>query len=188
MDFVETIDASKYIKDVIHLVQVSNSCKYLVAAGTCRTIAVWIKTPKQWKHHLNLPKYLVPTTAIALHPDAPRVVATFTDGKFFEYDLDEMRFTCSKDAREQLADNSREHCINNILYDSRNENVFILHNDTNLIVLHKMQNGKDEMELKKKRRTRTDSTDEVASVKVKFIKSYEVRQKCRGFICQLILI
>lgn len=104
IDFSETIDTSKgkpsqktgstifyatfsirfiAIKStIIHLV-VSKCGRYLVCAGSCCNITVFKSSKKSgaWKHHINLPKYNLPPTAIALHQKSPLLVAAFSDSK-----------------------------------------------------------------------------------------------------------
>lgn len=67
---------------IVHLV-VSNCGRYLVCAGTCCNIAVYKSSKKSgaWKHHINLPKYNLAPTAIALHHNSPLLVAAFSDSK-----------------------------------------------------------------------------------------------------------
>ncbi|XP_055845240.1 U3 small nucleolar RNA-associated protein 4 homolog [Episyrphus balteatus] len=171
IDHSQTIKTSKYIKDTIHLVAVSNCGNYFVTAGTCRTIAVWIKKDKHFKHHLNLPRYTAPTTAISIHRDSPRLVASFSDSKIFEYDLEEMCFTCTE--KDCYVKDSETHCVNSIVLDHRNPNMFILHNDTSLFVLEKclpdaVGGGDDGVKKKKKL-----IESKVAGLKLKFQKKYQ---------------
>lgn len=170
IDYQETIDVSKSIKDVINLITISPCGKYLVVAGTCRIISVWTKTKKGWQHHLNLPKYIVPTTAIAIHYYKPCIVATFSDGKIFEYDLEEMKFTCS--SRQMFISKTNTHCINGIILDPKNENIFILHNDTSLFVLLK---NEEIIKTKNKILKTEETSTTIANLKLKFTKSYEVK-------------
>ncbi|XP_055913784.1 U3 small nucleolar RNA-associated protein 4 homolog [Eupeodes corollae] len=169
IDHSQTIDASKYIKDTIHLVDVSNCGNYFVTAGTCRTIAVWIKKGKHYKHHLNLPRYTAATTAISIHQDSPRLVAVFSDSKIFEYDLEEMCFTCTD--KDFFVKESETHCVNSIILDRRNPNIFVLHNDTTLFVLEKCTSEDVDSKITKKKKQTTDS--KVAGLRLKFQKNYQ---------------
>lgn len=84
IDFDETIETSKHIKDTIQSLTVSKNGNYLVVSGSCCSIAVWQhhgKKRKEWKHYTNLPKYTVPPTAIAIHENLNRLVAAFPDLK-----------------------------------------------------------------------------------------------------------
>lgn len=168
IDYCETIDALRAIRDVIHLLTISHCGRYLVAAGTCRTIAVWQKMQKHWDHYFNLPKYMVPTTAIALHYAKPRLVAAFTDGKIFEYDLDEMAFTCS--SNKKFFSTCQTHSVNNIVLCNNNENIFILHNDKMLYVLEK-QPSEERNSIKT---AKSDGSKNTADLKLKYQKSFEV--------------
>ncbi|XP_067613802.1 U3 small nucleolar RNA-associated protein 4 homolog [Eurosta solidaginis] len=179
LDFVETIETSKHIKDIINHFIVSECGTYIVAAGTDRTIAVWsIFKGKHFKHHLNMPRYTAITTALAIETkNTPRLVAAFSDGKIIEYDLEEMCFTCSE--REYFVDNAETHCVTNILLDSRNSNNIILHNDAYLYVLEKVSVSKSEngevVEANKagKKLKHIVSDSKVCGLRLKFKKSYE---------------
>lgn len=183
LDFIESIEANKHIKDVINLFAISECGTYIVAAGADRTIAVWsIFQGKHFKHHLNMPRYSAITTALAIHANEPRLVAAFSDGKIIEYDLEEMCFTCSE--REYFVENAETHCVSNVLLDSRNANNIVLHNDAYLYVLEKVAdtNGETEYDYdgettdKKvgKKLKRVVSDNIVSGLCLKFKKSYEV--------------
>ncbi|XP_017486394.1 PREDICTED: U3 small nucleolar RNA-associated protein 4 homolog [Rhagoletis zephyria] len=183
LDFVESIETSKHIKDVINLLAVSECGTYVVATGTDHTIGVWrIFQGKHYKHHLNMPRYSAITTALAIHAKEPRLVAAFSDGKIIEYDLEEMCFTCSE--QEYFVDNAETHCVSNVLVDKRNPNHIILHNDAYLYVLEKTtskegENGQDEDagETPKKKAgkkfKRVNSDNKVSGLRLKFKKSFE---------------
>uniref|UniRef100_W8BSL2 Cirhin n=1 Tax=Ceratitis capitata TaxID=7213 RepID=W8BSL2_CERCA len=186
LDFIETIETAKHIRDVISLFAVSECGTYIVAAGADRTIAVWsIYQGKHFRHHLNMPRYSAITTAIAIHAKEARLVAAFSDGKIIEYDLEEMCFTCSES--EYFVENAETHCVTNILLDTRNTNNIILHNDAYLYVLEKVAatNGDlghhdeddDALVLPKKKSgkklKRIISDSKVSSLRLKFKKSYE---------------
>lgn len=183
LDFVESIETSKQIKDVINLFAVSECGTYIVVAGADRTIAVWsLFQGKHFKHHLNMPRYSAITTALAIHANAPRLVAAFSDGKIIEYDLEEMCFTCSE--REYFVENAATHCVSNVLLDSRNSKNIVLHNDAYLYVLEKVANTNGETEHDNedaeatgkqvgKKLKRVVSDNKVSGLRLKFKKSYE---------------
>nr|XP_014094570.1 U3 small nucleolar RNA-associated protein 4 homolog [Bactrocera oleae] len=183
LDFVESIETSKHIKDVVNIFAVSECGTYIVAAGADRTIAVWsIFQGKHFQHRLNMPRYSAVTTALAIHAHEPRLVAAFSDGKIIEYDLEEMCFTCSE--REYFVENAETHCVSNVLLDSRNTNNILLHNDAYLYVLEKVadtngetehDNGASEPTDKKvgKKLKRAVSDSKVSGLRLKFKKSYE---------------
>lgn len=85
IEFCETIQTSAIIEDTISQIEISQCGKYLVCAGLCGNIGVWkLHTQRKkahWKHLLNLPKYKLPPTALAIHRNSPKLVATFADSK-----------------------------------------------------------------------------------------------------------
>lgn len=85
VQFKETISSSAIIKDSISHIEISHCGTFLVCVGLCSTVAVWKqqtqKKKSQWKHLLNLPKYKIPPTAIAIHKNSPKLVAAFADSK-----------------------------------------------------------------------------------------------------------
>lgn len=136
IDYRETIRTEKLTAPISHIVA-SHCGTYLVCADICCNITVWRRTKRSWVHHINLPKYLLSPTAIAIHPNAPKLVVAFSDSKLFEYHLEEMKFLCS--TTKYFVENQKTHVIRNIILDSRNENIFILQNDTDLFVLKKLE-------------------------------------------------
>lgn len=80
-----TVDTRKVIKGTVSMATVSQCGVYLVVVGTCGTIAVYKEksggSSVGWKHFLNLPKYKLAPTAIALHANRPLLVAAFSDSK-----------------------------------------------------------------------------------------------------------
>lgn len=132
----ETIDAQKYLKAAITHIVVSNCGDFLVCAGLCCNISVWKRTKKGgWAHHLNLPKYPLAPVAMAIHKNSPKLVVAFADAKIFEYHLEEFRFLCS--SSRQFVKNQDTHVIRNIVLDPRDEDLFILHNETFLFTVKK---------------------------------------------------
>lgn len=137
INYRETIVAHTFLKAAISHIVVSNRGEYLVLAGICGNIAVWKRTRKSgWAHHINLPKYSLAPVAMAMHKNSPKLVMAFADGKIFEYHLEESRFLCA--SNRQLIINQDTHVIRNIALDPRNENVFILHNETFLFTVIKV--------------------------------------------------
>lgn len=132
----ETIDAHQFLKGgIIHFV-VSNCGNLLVCAGLCCNISVWKRTKKGgWAHHINLPKYPLAPVAMAMHKNSPKLVVAFADAKIFEYHLEEWRFLCS--SSRQFVKNQDTHVIRNIVLDPRDEDVFILQNETFLFSVKK---------------------------------------------------
>lgn len=177
IDLKQTIDTTKFIKDTIHLMDISNCGTYFVVAGTCRTISVWIKNKSEselYSHHIKLPRYLASTTAIALHQNIPRVVVAFSDGKIFEYDLEEMCFTCTD--KDFFNSHSGTHCIKGILLDSKNPNIYILYNEQKIFVVQKISK---EDSISNSKKSKCNET-EVPGLTIASQKAYEV---CIFFIC-----
>ncbi|XP_065359692.1 U3 small nucleolar RNA-associated protein 4 homolog [Calliphora vicina] len=181
LDFVECIDTSKHIKDSIKLFSVSLCGSYIVAASADRTIAVWsVYQGKHFKHLLNLPRYSAATTALAIHAEQPRIVAAFADGKIFEYDMEEMCFTCT--ALDYFVSNSDSFCITNIALDARNPNIFVMQNDSKMFVLEKCKQ-QDKLEdavmensnKKSLKKSRIENTADmqVDDLKLKMEKTFE---------------
>lgn len=80
------VDTRKVVRGTISMLTVSACGGWLVVVGTCGTIAVWRRKRRagvygEWKHFLNLPKYQLAPTAIALHAGKPLLVAAFSDAK-----------------------------------------------------------------------------------------------------------
>lgn len=135
IDYETTIDSSKWLKGAISHFVISDCNTYLVCTDVCCNVTVLQKSKQNWTHHINLPKYPLPPVAIAIHKNSPKLVATFADGKIFEYHLEEMKFLCA--TTNLFVSNQERFAIKNITLDPRNENVFIVHNDTYLFVLKK---------------------------------------------------
>lgn len=120
----------------------------MVCAGLCNNISVWNFVQKEkavgsWKPFIKLPQYKVPPTCISIRPNSSKLVAIFPDRKVFEYDLDELRFTFLSVIKSPHLEQTQP--INNITFDPRNDNILLLHNDTNVCVLtksNKQTNGK----------------------------------------------
>ncbi|KAM7357029.1 UTP4 small subunit processome component l(3)72Dn [Cochliomyia hominivorax] len=182
IDLVECIDTSKHIKDSIKLFTVSLCGSYMVAASADRTIAVWsVYQGKHFKHLLNLPRYTAATTALAIHAEQPRIVAAFANGKIFEYDMEEMCFTCSD--IDRFVTSSEDFCITNIVLDPRNPNIFVMQNDAKMFVLEKckpqeqleeavMENS-SKKSLKKTKVDNTPEETQVEGLKLKMEKTFE---------------
>lgn len=135
MEYEVSIDLGRSLKGPIGHIRLSHCGEYLVCSDVCCNIAVWRYSNENWSHHINLPKYSMSPVAIAIHKNSPKLVAAFSDGKIFEYHLEEMRFLCT--ASTFFVDNQDRYAIKNITLDPRNENVFIAHNDTFMFVLKK---------------------------------------------------
>lgn len=121
----------------------------MVCAGLCNNISVWKEGRSVgWKHYIKLPQYKIPPTSISIRPNSSTLAAIFPDRKVFEYDLEELRFTFLSIIKSSHFEQIQP--INNITFDPRNDNILLLHNDTNVCVLTKsnkqtngLANGKE---------------------------------------------
>lgn len=161
VNYVETIFADKYFKGAISHILSSNCGKYLVCAGTCGKISAWKFVGKAWKHHINLPKYPIAPCAIAIHKFSPKIVVSFPDSKIFEYHLEELKFLCS--SNRNFVDNQEFYVTRNIVLDPNNENVFALHNETQIFVLKKKHENV-ESKSKKSKIEKSNQDDGVADL------------------------
>lgn len=162
IELTETIETSGVLADSLNHAEVSHCGQYLVCSGLCGNIGVWkLQTQRkksQWKHLLNLPKHKVAPTALAIHRNAPKVVVAFADSKvlylintincycwlfeyfivsfqLYEYDLSETKITYTTNT--PFVQSQATHIISNIVLDPRNEDIFILQNDSHMFVVKK---------------------------------------------------
>lgn len=135
IDFETKFDLSKVLKGPIMHFIVSDCGKYVVATDVSCNITVWRQNKRDWMHHINLPKYHVSPVSIAIHKRTPKLIAAFSDGKLFEYHLEEMKFLCS--TTTHFVDSHERYAIRTIAPDPKNEDIFVVHNDQDLFVLQK---------------------------------------------------
>ncbi|XP_055687780.1 U3 small nucleolar RNA-associated protein 4 homolog [Lutzomyia longipalpis] len=140
-DHIQTIDTHKRIKDLIHLVTLSNCGKYLALAGLCNSVVVWRfeEESQRWKRHISLPKYTNPATAMRIHSSSLRLVVAYLDGKLIEYDLEELKFTFSVQIQEEIP----QRPINSVVLDSRNPDLFILQDEKMIFSIKKVVEAED---------------------------------------------
>lgn len=173
------------IKESIHILTISPCGKYLVCAGLCNNISVWTfvissTVIDSWKHFIKLPQYKVPPTSISIRPNSSTLAAVFPDRQLFEYDLEELRFTFLTIIRDDVGLEAT-HPINNITFDPRNENILLVHNDTNVCVLKKgeMKLGKRPNRKSKDKVQKLDVETEKGGLTsccfVKVVQSYKVQ-------------
>lgn len=162
INYVETIYADKYFKGAITHILLSNCGTYLVCAGTCGKIAAWKFTGKIWKHHINLPKYPIAPSAIAINKNSPKIVVSFPDSKIFEYHLEELKFLCS--SNRVFVNNQEFYNTRGIILDPNNENVIILYNETQIISLKKKFENNEQQTIKKSKNDKTNNDSDVADL------------------------
>lgn len=153
----------------IGLVCFSPDSKYLVCADCQSTIAVYeinealtTESPKV----CVLPKYNCPPTAIGVQKDTLNLVVVYADHKIIEYNILQKQYTQfsnylqSRHPKQWLA---RPFPITNIIFDPRNENIIIMHDDSTVYVINK-KNELPEKEAKIPRRENGDITEDSNSV------------------------
>lgn len=136
-----SLDLSDHIKANVRHLQISPCGKYLVVATSDYVIAVWQlqdrESGKQPEHLLNLPRYEVGITALALHTNIARLVVAYANGRIVDYDLEEKRFVCT--SSKHLMDSCLNHPNKGIILDERNPNVVMLYNAISMYVLESYQ-------------------------------------------------
>ncbi|XP_053978260.1 U3 small nucleolar RNA-associated protein 4 homolog isoform X2 [Hylaeus volcanicus] len=153
----------------IGLVCFSADSKYFVCADRQGSIAVYnvsetesTDTPMAWL----LPKYSCPPTAMAVQKDTLNLVVVYSDHKIVEYNILQRQYTkFSNNLQSRLPKQwlARSFPITNIIFDPRNENIIIMHDDSTVYVINK-SNELPEKEAKIPRRENGDFTEDSSSV------------------------
>lgn len=81
LEHQQTIDASEYHKDIIHLMTISKCSKFLALASLCNVVTVWTLKKKTWIHLKKLPRYNCPATVMDIRRDQPSLVIVYSDHK-----------------------------------------------------------------------------------------------------------
>lgn len=136
--FSYSLDLGDHVKTNIRHAEISPCGKYLAVATSDFVIAVWqlqwdTECGKQPEHLLNLPRYEVGITALALHANIGRLVVAYANGRVVDYDLHEKRFVCT--SNRHLINSCREHPTKGIILDERNPNVILLYNAVSMYAL-----------------------------------------------------
>lgn len=176
----QVIETKKFIKESINHVVLSKNGTYLALAGLCKNVSVWKSQKGSFKHFSKLPRYTAQASAMAIHDSLPRIAVTFTNSKIFEYDLEERCFTCS--SHHQHVETLDSHCVRSILYDSRNPDIFVMHNDNMMFSLMKVDksSSKDEstkklrIEDEKKENGEAEEEENVKELKLIMKREYKV--------------
>lgn len=174
VDLKQTIELNKFIKDVVHLMVVDDTGKYLACSDVECNIGIWMTNKNSiFKHYINLPKYKHPPTSIAFRPDTSTIVAVFPDRKCFEYDLDDLKFVFS--TRLQFPDTVKPSIvINQLVFDPRNPDILVVGADKFMGVVDKQAIGSVVIPTKKRSNEKKD-TDEIQDqdlCPVKLIRSF----------------
>ncbi|XP_076684904.1 UTP4 small subunit processome component l(3)72Dn isoform X2 [Andrena cerasifolii] len=153
----------------VGLVCFSPDSKYIVCADRQGSIAVYnvsetvsTDTPVAWL----LPKYSCPPTAMAVQKDTLNLVVVYSDHKIVEYNILQRQYTkFSNNLQSRLPKQwlARPFPITNIIFDPRNEDIIIMHDDSTVYVINK-SNELPEKEAKIPRRENGDFTEDSNSV------------------------
>ncbi|XP_019876359.1 U3 small nucleolar RNA-associated protein 4 homolog [Aethina tumida] len=146
-----TFASSEISDSVTHLI--SSDCgKYLVVGDASSNIVILhhYKTDG-WRTHCKLPKYSESVTAIGLHSSLQNIVVSYSDNKIVEFDYKKRLFTqFSRELHTKPLKRwtTWSYPIRNITFDPKNDNIIILHDDTNIIILNKDQKVENELDAK----------------------------------------
>ena len=153
----------------VGLVCFSPDSKYIVCADRQGSIAVYnvsetvsTDTPVAWL----LPKYSCPPTAMAVQKDTLNLVVVYSDHKIVEYNILQRQYTkFSNNLQSRLPKQwlARSFPITNIIFDPRNDDIIIMHDDSTVYVINK-SNELPEKEAKIPRRENGDFTEDSNSV------------------------
>ena len=153
----------------VGLVCISPDSKYFVCADREGSIAVYnisenadIDAPMAWL----LPKYSCPPTAMAIQKNTLNLVIVYSDHKIVEYNILQLQFTkFSNSLQSRLPKQwlARPFPITNIIFDPRNENIIIMHDDSTVYVIDKL-NEFSEKYVKMPKRENGDITEDGNSI------------------------
>nr|XP_033325661.1 U3 small nucleolar RNA-associated protein 4 homolog [Megalopta genalis] len=153
----------------IGLVCFSPDSKYFVCADRQGAIAIYnvsetvsTDAPAAWL----LPKYNCPPTAMAVQKDTLNLVVVYSDHKIVEYNLLQRQYTnFSNNLQSRLSKQwlARPFPITNIIFDQRNENIIIMHDDSTMYVINK-SNELPDKEMKIPKRENGEITEDSSSI------------------------
>ncbi|XP_043591697.1 U3 small nucleolar RNA-associated protein 4 homolog [Bombus pyrosoma] len=166
----------------VGLVCFSPDSKFFVCADRQGRIAVYNVSdttnndePVAWL----LPKYSCPPTAMAIQKGTLNLVIVYSDHKIIEYNILQRQYTkFSNNLQSRLPKQwlARPFPITNIIFDPRNENIIIMHDDSTVYVIDKL-NEFSEKETKILKRENGDTTEDNNSV----INSQQVFQVLKKY-------
>ncbi|XP_043677473.1 U3 small nucleolar RNA-associated protein 4 homolog [Vespula pensylvanica] len=127
----------------VSLVCFSPDSKYLICADRQSSIAIYKVDGDLTRESLQpwqLPKYSCPPTAMAVQKSTLNLVVVYSDHKIVEYNIPRKQYTQfsnnlqSRIPKQWLA---RPFPIINICFDSYNENIIIMHDDSTVYIINK---------------------------------------------------
>ncbi|XP_003698089.1 U3 small nucleolar RNA-associated protein 4 homolog [Apis florea] len=122
----------------------SPDSKYLVCADYHGRIAVYNiseTVSNDMSEAWLLPKYSCPSTAMAIQKDTLNLVIVYSDHKIVEYNILQKQYTkFSNNLQSRLPKQwlARPFPITNIIFDPRNENIIIMHDDSTVYIIDKL--------------------------------------------------
>lgn len=122
--------------DLIHLLALSCDGKYIIAADRQSNIGVW--SLKGFK--TSLPRYTHAPTAMAINPLSNFLIVVYSDHKLIEYDLEACKYTkfTQTFSNEHLRQwTARCFPIEGIIFDRKDQNIFMIYNDSTICVIDK---------------------------------------------------
>ncbi|KZC09523.1 PREDICTED: cirhin [Dufourea novaeangliae] len=147
----------------------SPDSKYFVCADRDGRIAIYnvseavsTDAPAVW----CLPKYSCAPTAMAVQQDTLNLVVVYSDHKIVEYNIQQRQYTnFSNNLQSRLPKQwlARSFPITNIIFDPRNENIIIMHDDSTVYVINK-SNELPEKEAKIPKRENGEITEDSNSI------------------------
>uniref|UniRef100_A0A182P0Z3 Anaphase-promoting complex subunit 4-like WD40 domain-containing protein n=1 Tax=Anopheles epiroticus TaxID=199890 RepID=A0A182P0Z3_9DIPT len=133
-DHKQSIDAGRWLSEMVTLSAVSQCGRYLVCADLASSIVVFERTESKWKRSISLPRYKLPPTALAIQPGKTRLAVAFSDHKLFVYDFDQFSFVFS--TYLQLPNDAQpNHPVSGIAFDPRQESAMVLQNGSKILSL-----------------------------------------------------
>ncbi|KAF5306667.1 hypothetical protein FQR65_LT07222 [Abscondita terminalis] len=136
---VQTISTQSVLQDTITFLEVSQSGKHIVAADPRSNIVVWaLNNESEWEQLCKLPTYSDSSpTSLSIHPNSRNLVVMYADHKMVEYNISRKRLTHFSKSMNKNHTNiwpSKSYPVRNIVFDSKKDNVVILHDDSYIVI------------------------------------------------------
>ncbi|OAD61377.1 Cirhin [Eufriesea mexicana] len=131
-----------------------------------------------------LPKYSCPPTAMAVQKSTLNLVIVYSDHKIVEYNILQRQYTkFSNNLQSRLPKQwlARPFPITNIIFDSRNENIIIMHDDSTVYVIDKL-NEFLEKDAKISKRENGDITEDNFSLSSHSQPIFQVLKKYKHLV------